>query len=60
MTRLILSLAARRIPQREIRVKKSSHPWLNDRVLQLVDKKHAAQGSVEYDAAVQECSKGIM
>ena len=60
MKRLVLSYAETRIPRRTITCQKKSHPWLNDRVVQLVAKKHAASGTPDFAEAVQECSKGIV
>ena len=60
MTRMVLSSAAGRIPKREITIKRKTHPWLNERILQLVAKKHAASGSPDHAAVVLECSKGIV
>ena len=34
--------------------KKKSHPWLNDKVVDLVRKKHQANGTPDYQNAVQE------
>ena len=60
MTRLVLSFAESRIPRKTITCQKKSHPWLNDRVVQLVATKHAASGTPHFAEAVQECSKGIV
>ena len=39
--------------------RKSTHPWVNDRVLELVRKKRMKVGTQEAKAASQECSRGI-
>ena len=59
LTDLVLSSAAARIPQKTITCQKKSHPWLNDRVVELVAKKHAANGTPDFAEAVRACSKGI-
>ena len=60
LTKLILEKASKHIPQRTLHVKKSSHPWLTDTIVQLVEAKRAAVGPIEYEAAVKACSDGIM
>ena len=59
LTRMILSSAALRIPQKTITCQRKSHTWLNDRVVELVAKKHAAKGTPDFAEAVLECSKGM-
>jgi hypothetical protein len=56
----VLDAARACIPQHVLRERKSTHPWMNDEVQDLVRKKHAAVGtSVEY-AARDACSRGMM
>ena len=47
MTNLILSCAERHIPRKQICTKKKSHPWLTEKIVQLVADKHAATGTTE-------------
>jgi hypothetical protein len=60
MTRAILEIAGKHIPQRVICSKKSSHAWLTDEIVHLVSAKRAAAGTPAYDDAVKACSAGIM
>ena len=60
LTRLVMSSAAQRIPQRTLRAKKQSHPWINEKIVKLVADKHAATGTPRYEAAVKACSEGMM
>ena len=55
----ILEIAAEFIPNNMITAKKASHPWLNDRVLTLVQKKHDADGTGEAQTAREACSAGL-
>ena len=55
----ILEIAAEFIPNKMITAKKASHPWLNDRVLTLVQKKHDADGTGEAQTAREACSAGL-
>jgi hypothetical protein len=59
-TNLVLSYAESRIPRRSIRSKKKSHPWLTERIVQLVADKHAANGTPQYEEAVKACSAGML
>lgn len=59
-TNLILSCAERHIPRKQICTKKKSHPWLTEKIVQLVADKHAATGTTEYEAAVKACSAGML
>ena len=60
-TSMILDMAAKHIPQRELRTTKRTHPWLTDDIVNLVAAKHAAtSGTPEHEAAVQACSAAIM
>ena len=47
------------IPKRVLRESKSSHPWVNNRVVELVIQKQAAAGTKEEQRACQTCSAGI-
>ena len=59
-TNLILSCAERHFPRKKICTKKKSHPWLTEKIVQLVAEKHAATGTTEYEAAVKACSAGTL
>ncbi len=45
LTNEILGIAQERIPKRTLRDKKSTHPWLTDRVIELVQAKQEAVGT---------------
>ena len=60
MTKSVLEKVTNRIPQRMANCKQKSHPWLNDKIVDLVWKKHQANGTPEYQHAVRECSEGKM
>jgi hypothetical protein len=54
-----LKAARECIPKIVLRERKSTHPWVNDRVLELVKAKHKASGTVEAKAATVACSAGM-
>ena len=56
----VLSAAAQYIPKRIIKCRKSTHPWLNDHVLDLVESKKQAWGTDHEKQAQTECSQGIL
>ena len=60
LTDVILQAAREFIPQHDLRDRKSTHPWMNNEVLDLVTRKHAAVGTSVEDAARDACSQGIM
>ena len=60
LTELILGHARRYIPQRCVKERKTTHPWVNDRVIELVRLKREAEGS-EHEAVCRDrCSAGIL
>ena len=59
LTRLILECAERAIPTREMEIKASTHPWMNDIALGAVAAKQAAAGSHHAAATAKACSKTI-
>ena len=59
-TGLLLQCLQECVPQRVLQEKKRTHPWLTDRVLQLVDKKKAAAGTTREREAAVACSQGIL
>ena len=60
LTSIILKLAEQFIPKRRLCERKSTHPWINERVLNIVREKHAAQGTANEDACRKRCSDCIM
>ena len=60
LTSMILALAERFIPRRYLYERKSTHPWINDRVLKTVREKHASQGTAMEESCRERCSKCIM
>lgn len=60
LTDLILSLSRQFIPQRTMKEHKSTHPWVNAHVVQLVKEKRNSEGT-ECEAECRErCSAGIL
>jgi hypothetical protein len=47
------------IPKRKLKVRKCSHPWMTQEVLQLVAHKQCARGTAEMNASAIACSRGI-
>jgi hypothetical protein len=60
LTRCILETAREFIPQHVLRERKTTHPWINGRVLELVKAKHKAVGTDAEAAARDACSKGVL
>ena len=60
LTDTLLTLLRRWIPQKLLGEKKSTHPWLNERVTQLVDAKKKAEGTAEEKTATEACSQGVL
>ena len=60
ITELILEKASEHIPQRNQRTKKSTHPWLTNDLVHLVDAERAAEGTHAYGDAVKVCSARIL
>ena len=58
-TDYVLKLAKKFIPIREYAFPKSSHPWLNEKCLELVLNKHNAEGKEDYEFQRDLCSKGL-
>ena len=58
-TEYVLKLAKKFIPIREYAFPKSSHPWLNEKCLELVLNKHNAEGKEDYELQRDLCSKGL-
>ena len=55
----ILESASHCIPQRELRERKSTHPWLNAETELLVKSKTDAEGTPGAREAAETCSAGI-
>jgi hypothetical protein len=60
VTETILGYSKKFIPQRLISERKSTHPWLNDRVIKLVAAKRASEGTDFERQRRDECSAGIL
>ena len=60
MTDTVLSAAGVSIGKRQLREQKGTHPWINDKVLWLVQQRRAAAGTAEEREAAEACSRGIM
>ena len=58
-TKLVLAAAEKFIPRRWRRQQKSTHPWVNDTVVELVRQKNMAVGTERARAAARECSEGL-
>ena len=48
------------IGKRPLKEKRSTHPWLNAKVIKLVEAKNLAQGTRNEKAAAEACSAGIL
>ena len=60
LTETVLDIAQTCIPQREIGERKSTHPWLTEELVRLVDQKNAAAGGPGAQAAAEACSARIL
>jgi len=60
LTETILQYARDCIPVKWICEKKSEHPWLNEKVLDLVQAKNDAESSALEAEALRACSEGIL
>ena len=56
LTQAILELAAYYIPQRILRERKSTHPWITEAVLKKVLDKRAAEGTEKEQECRKKCS----
>jgi hypothetical protein len=59
LTNTLLDLAKSCIPQRDMVQRKSTHPWLSERVLSLVRRKHDAAGTTAETETRDLCSQAI-
>ena len=60
LVQYILHTARGYIPVGKGSVRKSTHPWMNTRCLELVAAKREAEDTPEYDQKLKECSEGIL
>ena len=59
-TEIILTAARECVPEKWISERKSKHPWLNQKVLGLVQAKAHAHGTDQEIALTQACSDGVL
>ena len=59
ITRETLRAAEMFIPRRMLKKRKSTHPWVNDRIVELVRLKQNAAGTEGAGLAMETCSAGI-
>jgi hypothetical protein len=57
---VILELSARFIPKRTLKDRKTTHPWVNDRVVGLVREKRNAEGTEKEEEGRSRYSAGIL
>ena len=55
-----MSTARRFIPTFQATIRKSTHPWLNDRCVRFIAAKMDAHGTREYESRQRECSEGLL
>ena len=60
MTDKIMEASELSIPKRSITEKKSTHPWLTDRVVEFAEAKAAAVGTEDEKDAAERCSHAII
>ena len=53
---IILESMEKFIPHKTVKIKKRSHPWIDDHCMQMLAEKHQAFGTEHYDAARSACS----
>ena len=58
-TRKVIEISEAYIPKGLLREKKSTHPWVNRRVVELVAHKRAAAGTANEKSSTLACSDGI-
>jgi hypothetical protein len=59
VTNTVLEAARTHIGQRTLSERKCSHPWLTERALALVQRKHDAAGTPAEEECRNDCSKGL-
>ena len=60
LTETLLKALKEAVPERTLYEKKTTHPWLTEKAVQLVAAKHAAEGTEKEQEAVEECSAGLL
>ena len=60
LTDHLLTTARKYVPVEKRLLTKSSHPWLNERCLELVQEKRNAEGTPEYGEKTWLCSEGLL
>jgi hypothetical protein len=45
------------IPRKAVEIKKSTHPWLNDRSKAAIERKNAAEGTANYASESAKCTQ---
>ena len=60
LTDYIMELVHDHIPSEEKAVCQTSHPWLNQRCLDLIKAKHVAVGTARAEETARECSTGLL
>ena len=59
-TGIVLEAAKTHIPFKKLHLRKSTHPWLNERCLELVASKVMAFGTPGFASKRDECSRGLL
>ena len=60
LTSLLLRLAKDNIPTVHTNAVKCSHPWVNQKVIDLVAAKHASENTPNFQATAAACSQGLL
>ena len=60
LTNTILDFARKYIPQRVLRERKTTHPWINERIVELVVAQRAAEGTEHEDATRVQSSTAVL
>ena len=59
-TTTVLEAMRKHVPSKKLKKRKCTHPWLTDKVLNLVQKKRDAAGTPEETKAAEECSEALL
>jgi hypothetical protein len=60
ITRIILRALDLFVPKRQVFDSNPTHPWLNDRCLELIRAKRSAEGTHQFPEVAAACSAGIL
>ena len=60
ITRILLCILDWFVPKRVFTNEVTTHPWLNDRCLELIRRKRLAEGTADFPDAAAACSAGIL